>query len=314
MTDYPASADAHASGPSALRRFAGAFWADTKTVIGAMLRLFRRHGLRVFGLALVVQILGYGGFTILSAPLAFVPEASWWSGTWGWHLLMAVHCVLIAIVMPVGVGFEYALYRLLAGEAGGLHTLATGFRSVRLYLNTAAACFLMFAAMMALNMLWAAIPWDWCWERFYDIVAPDSPLAGLLFSIPGLGRGLATLHWVAKELLHLPLTWTALAVIAQGQSVLSGLRISVRLTLRHRSLALVLIIVMFVMTFQKYAQMLRLSEWDYSGPTLTIVPWANLASSTLIQAVAVAIESAASVVIYREMLARERSPAPLPPA
>jgi hypothetical protein len=265
------------------------------------LALLRRHGLRALGLALVVQA--------VLAPISTVPFlgnllSGWWYGTLylGW-LYHATWILFLFVVACLGAMYARATLRLVEGRKAGVWTLFSPITRWRLVLNVTLAGAVATVGPYVLHMLWYAIPWD----QAPTFIAADSPLMNLLADVPGrewLARELA--RWI-PALIVLPAAWAGLDSLVRGVSWTKAVRHSAALAWRNRGLALAYFVITALLPFIFYL----------TGP---LVPWgvveygwigwcrmvlANVVSLFL-GAVKLALGTLALVVIYREMVWRER--------
>jgi len=263
-------------------------------VLRSMLSLLRRHGLRVFLLAALMNLCMIPGALPAGIPYYLGDRFTVPDSTWYWILMVVAPLAMISPVLPIESGYSYALYRLLLGERAGAGALFAGFRHLRLYLNLVAVGLVATAAPQVLNWIWAQIPWDFCWAYYENIITPGSPLDELIWSIPGIRWFIGDFHACVLELILLPIQWSALVVFVGGKPWYRALAASTTLVLRQWRPALMFIAVMMVLYFRFWPKMLL----PHGG-------WFSLAGCALIEWAALAVQAVALVVIYREMLRRE---------
>jgi len=206
-------------------------------------------------------------------------------------------------------GYSLMVHRLLSGEPGRFRTLFTGYRTWRLFSRLAIVSGVLVASDYALNCLWSWLPWDFCWDYFSNIVTPGSPLDELLGSIPHLGWFIGDFHYAVRALILLPIQWAALEVIVAGKSWPAALAGSVHLVWRHKSLALVMLGVLVVLSFDAWPRALLPNRHDYfqdySYFVYKLVDWLHLGGNAAITCAVTAIKTAGLVVVYHAMRASD---------
>ncbi|MCX5655407.1 MAG: hypothetical protein NTY65_12235 [Planctomycetota bacterium] len=268
-------------------------------VLREMFSLLRRHGLRSFLLAALMNLLMIPGAGLVAVPIYLRDRFEVLDVAWHWVLVVLLPYILIAPALPIESGNSYAVYRLLLGEKVGAGSLFAGFRRLRLYLNLMTVGLVVMLSRLALGWAWDELPWNFCWDYYENLVTPGSPLDELIWSIPGIRWFIGDFHAGALELILLPIQWAALVVFVGGKPWYRALADSATLVLRHWRHALMFIAVVMVLYFRFWPKMLL----PYGG-------WLSLAGCALIQWAALTVQTTALVVIYREMLKRDAAAPP----
>jgi len=274
-------------------------------LVKCMAGLLRRRGLRLGGLALVLMLVTGVGGQVLAIPFAVVMRLGLEWPAVGLYFYLLVGVLGGLLFGPLHGGYWLVVHRLLDGETAGFRTLFSGYVRLRRFLNLAAVSALVGGASMALGWIWPRLPWDIAWAYVDNLVAPESPVARLFWSIPGIHWFLGNVHAGAQRLLLLPISWALAEVAIGGKGWTAALAGSVRLTYRYRWPALVAFAVVVAMEF---AGGLRLLLPDPHG-SFGAAGWAmgalHLAGHGLITVVGLVLEAVAFVVVYREFLRRE---------
>lgn len=291
-----------------------ALWAIWWPVLRTMLSLLRRHGLRILLFAFVI-IHSAAVTVILWGPVVYCFGFAGISPAEVMEFVyLAVLPLVAAVAGPLESGYQLSVYRLLVGEKAGILTLVAGYRRIRLFLRLAVVSAALAACDRILDILWSRLPWDFCWDYFFNIVTPGSPLDQLLGSIPALGWFIGEFHFAAKALILLPIQWALLEVIVGGKSWPKALAGSARLAWRHKHLAMLLLGVVLVLSLDTWLRALLPHRQDYvvgySHIVYWLVDWGGLAGHAAITCAVTAVKAAALVVIYHAMRKDDEAPVP----
>jgi hypothetical protein len=287
----------------------------------AGLGLLRHRALRTWLLAVLtlailfwITQLAFTPFSIGPYIIEDLSSTRWW-WAWGWPIAGLANIMAGA---PFLVAFAYALLLLLQRRRAGAETLFNPFRSAALWANTT------IAGSSALLVPWL-IPWLWrsvLWSEMSPrLVEENSLLAKAFRLVPMPEWVIANLPKWIGVLLAVPLAWSALNVLVLGSPGLRAIAQSVRLTRRHWRLAALYLAaaVLLPLTHWVLAPL-----WDLAvlnkGIALELLSGLASLCSLLISSVILLLESLVLILVYREMMWREReaqgppldSPAPVP--
>lgn len=286
-------------------RPAGERRAGVAQLLRAGLGLLRRRGWRAWGLAvLTLAILFWIMQLAFSPPLihqyfarGFGSGFDWW-----WY---AGPVVNIAAGAPFFAAYAYALFLLFQSRRAGAGTLFTPFRSAALWANTMIAGSTPFLVEWVVPRLRWWIPWS---ELRASLVAEDSLLVKTFHLVP-------IPEWVLTNwpkwlgiLLAVPLAWSALNVLVLGDSGVRGIAWSVRLVRHHWRLAALYWVaaVLLPLTLWVLAPLRNFANALNTGIARDLLSGLATLCSLFISSVTLLLESLVLVVVYREMLWRER--------
>jgi hypothetical protein len=270
--------------------------------------LLRHHGLRAFGLAL-----------LLAFALAAVLEVVQWAvigipfilgGIYGptlpsWLWLGGFLLAILALT-PLYAGYAYMMLGLLQGRKAGVSALFAAYRRGRLWFRVTAAGGVAFLGPFLFRQVWQRLPWP----LIIPALDEEAPLARLIdhvHSIVWLRRDLLE---AVSILLFVPLAWAGLVAIVSRRSWCGSLARSARLAFDHRRLALAFGIVAVACSFLPYLSS-PFASWakDLSGWRGDAMGWLFILASIVVSSIWRLITSVALVVSYREMVWREREAA-----
>ncbi len=300
MTNERPPADILGMRPGGERR------AGAAQLVRVGLGLLRHRALRAWLLAVLTLAILFWIMQLAFTPFSIGPyiiedlsSTRWW-WTWGWPLAALANIIAGA---PFLAAFAYALLLLLQRRRAGAETLFSPFRSAALWANT------VIASSAALLVPWL-IPWLWRsvpWSESAGLVAEDSLLAKAFRLVPMPEWVIADLPKWVGVLLAVPLAWSALNVLILGSPGLRAIAQSVRLTRRHWRLAALYLAaaVLLPLTLWVLAPL-----WDLAvlnkGIARELLSGLATLCSLLISSVILLLESLVLVLIYREMVWRER--------
>jgi hypothetical protein len=280
-------------------RPAGERRAGAAQLLRAGLGLLRQHGLRAWLLAVltlaILFVIAQVFFT------CFVITLSPTFGLWQWYIGVVANVIARA---PFLAALVYSLLLLLQRRHAGAKTLFSPFRSLTLWANTALAGSAALLVHGLVPWILRSIPWA---EFGAGLVDENSLLAKTFRLIPTPKWILADLpEWIGI-LVVLPLAWSALNVLVLGTPGFRAITQSVRLTRRHWRLAALYLAV---------AILLPLAHWvhvplqDFAIRNRDIVPELLFGLSGLcnlfVSSIVLLVESLVLVLVYREMMWRER--------
>jgi hypothetical protein len=275
-----------------------------------MAGLLRRHGLRLGGFAVVFALVIGIGSWVAAVLVAVVLRIGHELGIERLALLRSFYLfggVLGAPLFgPLHGGYWLAVHRLLGGETAGVRTLFWGYARLKRFLNLAAVSAIVGGAYVALGWIWAHLPSDIAWAYVENLVDPESPVARLFSSIPGIHWFLGNVHVCTRRLVLLPIAWAVAEVAIGGKAWTAALAGSVRLAWRYRWPALVAFAVVVVLEFASGLRVLLPYAHGDAGLAPWVVELLNVGGNGVITVVGLVMEAVAFVVVYREFVWRER--------
>jgi len=283
-------------------------------VLREMLLLLRRHGLRMFLISFEMSLMVFASSLLMASVVAAlqycgIPISLDW-----WPTYILVYAAVGAMIGPMEASYSLIAHRLLSGEPGRFRALFTGYGTWRLFSQLAIVSGVFVASDYALNCLWSWLPWDFCWDYFSNIVTPGSPLDEMIGSIPQLGWLIGEFHFAARALILLPIQWALLEVIVAGKPWLAAVAGSMHLAWRQKRLALVMLGVLVVLSFDTWPRALLPNRHDYfqqySYFVYKLVDWLQLGANAAITCAVTAIKAAGLVVVYQAMRNRDAATQP----
>ncbi len=276
--------------------------AGAGALLTAGLRLLRLHGLRAFGFALLVAFTSAGVLEVLQwmalAVLAVMEETPLW-----WLFYDVSLLVLLVAVTALRVGYACMMLRLLQGQKAGVVGLFAAYRSGRLWFTVTAAGGVAFLGPTLFRQVWQHVPW----QHVAPALDPEAPIAQLIEQIQRIAWLRHELLTVVSILVFVPVAWAGLMAIVSRQSWWEALARSARLAFAHWRLALAFVVVVVACTFLPYlASPFAWGIRDLSGSSGIVMSWLFILASVVLGAFWLLFESVALVVVYREMVWRER--------
>ena len=273
--------------------------AGAAQLLRAGLGFLQRHGLRAWLLAVLTLAILF-----VTAQLIFIcfvithgpTFALWW-----WYAAVIANIVARA---PFLAAFAYTLLLLLQRRRAGAKTLFSPFRSLTLWANTALAGSAALLVHGLVPWILRSVPWA---EFGAGLVDENSLLAKTFRLIPISKWILADLPGWIGILVAVPLAWSALNVLALGTPGFRAITQSVRLARRHWRLAALYLAaaVLLPLTLWVLAPL-----WDFTvlnkGIARELLSGLATLCSLLISSVILLLESLVLVLVYREMVWRER--------
>jgi hypothetical protein len=286
-------------------RPAGEGRAGAAKLLLAGLGLLRHRALRAWLLAVLTLAILYVTMHVAHSPLMIGVSITEGLGfVWYWPLAILGAVANIAAGAPFLAAYVYALLLLLQGRRASPRTLFVPFRRGALLANTAIAGSAAPLVEWLLPWLWRLVPWS---EIQPNLVEENSLLAKAFRLIPVPEWLIHWLpHWIGV-LLAVPLAWSALNVLVLGSPGLRAIAQSVRLTRRHWRLAALYLAaaVLLPLTLWVLAPL-----WDFTvlnkGIARELLSGLATLCSLLLSSVILLLESLVLVLVYREMVWRER--------
>lgn len=287
----------------------GAIRASPLDLFKAAWGLLRSHGVAVAAFSVLVALALWTLFGLFgSATIWFLN----WPSTRPDSPVVrraVVHAPLVAALLvatPLRVGYFYALLRLLQGRRSTLRIMVTAFMQRRLWGRVLVAGCAASVGEFVLHHALKSVPWPGPAQFFH----PDSPLLHAI-------RRIQVTTWLARELpewisivAFVPIAWAGVEVLVHNQPWANALKRSVRLARSEWRLAAGFAIVSVACTFLPFLA----SPLKWMSPIDSAASYGRhlvmgglfVAASFLASALWVLIEGLALVVVYREMIWRER--------
>ncbi len=279
----------------------------TAQLLRAGLGLLRHRALRAWLLAVLTLAILFWIMQLAFTPFSIGPyiiedlsSTQWW-WAWGWPIAAVVNILAGA---PFLAAFAYALLLLLQRRRAGAETLFSPFRSAALWASTMMAG----SAPFLVEWLVPRLRWWTPWSELQSGLVDENSLLAKAFRLVSMPEWvIANLPKWIGVLLAVPLAWSALNVLVLGSPGLRSIAQSVRLTRRHWRLAALYLAaaVLLPLTHWVLAPL-----WDLAflnkGIAREMLSGLATLCSLLISSVILLLESLVLVLVYREMLWRER--------
>jgi hypothetical protein len=277
----------------------------TAQLLRAGLGLLRKHGLRAWGLAVLTLAIHFWIMQLAFSPLLISQYLTQGFGSgfdWWWY---AGPVVNIAAGAPFLAAYAYALLLLLQHRRAGATTLFSPFRSAALWASTMMAGSAPFLVEWLVPRLQWWIPWS---ELQPGLIGENSLLAKVLCLVPMPEWIIADLPKWIGVLLAVPLAWSAMNVLVLGTPGFRAIAQSVRLARHHWRLATLYFAaaILLPLTLWVLAPLWDIAATLNTGIARDLLSGLAILCSLLISSVNLLLESLVMVLIYREMLWRER--------
>jgi len=279
--------------------------AGAAQLLRAGLGFLRRHGLRAWLLAVLTLAILFWIMQLAFSPLLISQYLTQGFGSgfdWWWY---AGPVVNITAGAPFLAAYAYALLLLLQHRRAGATTLFGPFRSAALWASTTMAGSAPFLVEWLVPRLRWWIPWS---ELQAGLVDENSLLAKAFRLIPVPEWLIHRLpHWIGI-LLAIPLAWSALNVLVLGTPGFRAITQSVRLARHHRRLATLYLAaaVLLPLTLWVLAPLWNFANALNTGVARDLLSGLATLCSLFISSVTLLLESLVLVLVYREMVWRER--------
>jgi len=276
-------------------------------LVRAGLGLLRHRALRAWLLAVLTLAILFWIMQLAFTPFSIGPyiiedlsSTRWW-WTWGWPLAALANIIAGA---PFLAAFAYALLLLLQRRRAGAETLFSPFRSAALWANTVIASSAALLVPWLIPWLWRLVPWS---EIQPNLVEENSLLAKAFRLVPIPEEFIHRLPGWIGVLLAVPLAWAALNVLILGNSGFRAIARSVRLTGRHWRLAAVYFAAAVLLPFahRVHAPLGWLTA-EHEGAVYWLLFLLHFLSFFIVSSIVLLLETLVLVLVYREMLWRER--------
>ena len=279
--------------------------AGTAALVRAGLGLLRQHGLRAWLLAILTIAILHVTMHVAHSPLIIGVSVTEGLGfVWYWPLAILGAVANIAAGAPFHAAYVYALLLLLQGRRASPRTLFIPFRRGALLANTAIAGSAAPLLEWLLPWLWRLVPWS---EIQPNLVEENSLLAKAFRLVPIPEEFIHRLPGWIGVLLAVPLAWAALNVLILGNSGFRAIARSVRLTGRHWRLAAVYFAAAVLLPFahRVHAPLGWLTA-EHEGAVYWLLFLFNFLCAFIVSSIVLLLESLVLVLVYREMVWRER--------
>jgi hypothetical protein len=285
-------------------RPAGEGRAGAAALARAGLNLLRRHGLRAWLLTVLTLAILFWIMQLAFSPLLIRQYLTQGFGSgfdWWWYIGPVVN---IAAGAPFFAAYAYALFLLLHSRSAGAGTLFGPFRSAALWANTMLAA----SAVPLVKWLVPRLRWWIPWSEIYsNLVAENSLLAKTLRLVPMPEWIIAYLPKWIGILAAVPLAWSAMNVLVLGTPGFRAIAQSVRLTRRHWCLATAYLAACLLLPFIHWIDApLNWVAVQQEGALSWLLFGLNTLSALFVSSIRILLETLFLVLIYREMIWRER--------
>jgi len=286
-------------------RPAGEGRAGAAALARAGLGLLRQYGLRSWLLAVLTLAILHVITELVYSPLMIGISVTEGLG-FVWYRPLAILGAVanIAAGAPFDAAYAYAILLLVQCRRAGPRTLFAPFRYGALLANTAIAGSVVPLVRWLLPWLWRSVPWS---ELQPGIVEEDSLLWHLLQIVPIPEWLTGSLPYWLAAVVAVPLAWSALDALVSRQAWFTSLARSARLAFRYWRLAAAYLAVTILLPFAHGVHTpLGWVAAEHEGAVYWLLFLLHFLSFFVVSSIVLLLESLVLVLVYREMIWRER--------
>jgi len=277
----------------------------TAQLLRAGLGLLRQHGLRAWLLAVLTLLLLHVITQVVHGPLfIWLLTTQGRADSWWWSLNMLASVASIVARSPVLVAYAFALLLLLKDRRPSLRLLFAPLKSRRLLGNVAIAGSMVPLVRWLLPWLWRSIPWS---ELQPGIVEEGSLLWRLLQVVPVPEWLTGSLPYWLATMVAVPLAWAGLNALVSRQAWFRSVARSARLAFRYWRLAAGYLVATVLLPFAHDVHT-RLGWFagEHEGAVYWLLFFLHFLSFFVVSSIVILLETLFLVLVYREMIWRER--------